>query len=56
MQMTPVFRHTRQRHLWFSPNFCAPSGEIMRQTPTVLGCKNVLEVVYHRVKFGEAEI
>ena len=34
--------------------FIAPSGENMRQTPKVFECKNVLEVLYHRAKFGGA--
>jgi len=39
------------------PKFSVPpSGETMRQTPNVLRCKNVLEVLYHHAKFAEARI
>ena len=44
-----------------NPNFChifgAPSGKTMRQIPkSFWRCKNVLEVLYHRAKFGGARI
>jgi len=40
-----------------SPKFSAPTnGETMCQTPKVLRCKKMLEVLYHHAKFGEARI
>jgi len=36
--------------------FSAPSGKTMRQTQKFYRCKNVLEVLYHRAKFGGARI
>ena len=40
-----------------TPKFSAPpSGETVRQTPKSFGGTNVLEVLYHRAKFGGAWI